>query len=495
MARSRAASKCARVLLPVGLVLLTGTLPAHALVNPVTFNFSGGTAGNYDWYDGSNWTYTDSTVPTPLTGTGVIPGQIGQYYPAGDKVIIGETTGDRTITTPTVTSNVFEFTMTQTPTSSGVNTLKLGGNLYQYGYPWTFTVNNTTGDASKMVIDLNGYTLGAYIGSYDYVTFKNSVPGGSIVDSYGPGIYHSIIESGVTIKATGWMWSGGNTNNWMPGSRLVLTNSVTMYTYGDQQAYQMDIGESGNPTQGAMVLVNNWAQSVKSDVVIYAPTSGNPLSLGNSTFSVGGNFTDYGADSADSYTDGTIIFNGSPATARNISIDRHLNSTVDIRVGNSSADKGNIKLAQNLDMAGDFYVTNGSAIDLGDPMLTVGSFTQLADPLAAATSIDIGIDLTGVPGTVQVNGDLTLNDFTLHIYGHTDLTQDLVIFTYTGSLIGTPNLVGIDVDTSTGRLYYDALVASGGQVKLTNLFIPEPASLALLAAGGLLMLRRHRSER
>jgi hypothetical protein len=218
------------------------------------------------------------------------------------------------------------------------------------------------------------------------------------------------------------------------------------------------------------------------------------------TFSVAGNFIDHGLAGDPSYTTGSvtphysaIVFNGNPVTARTVSIARNItDNSVDFRVGNSSADKGNIKLGQPMTVAGDFSVTNGSALDLGDPMLTVGSFTQLADPLSVANSIEIGIDLTGVPGSVTVNGDLTLNDFTLHIYGDTSLTQDLVLFTYTGSLIGTPNLVGIDVDTSTGRLYYDQFVVSGGQVMLTNVFIPEPASLGMLALGGVALLRRRR---
>ena len=88
-----------------------------------------------------------------------------------------------------------------------------------------------------------------------------------------------------------------------------------------------------------------------------------------------------------------------------------------------------------------------------------------------------------------------LNDFVLNAAGGLPGVNDSILFTYTGNLIGTPNIVGLNIETVTGKFTYSGLVWGDGVVKLLNVEIPEPATAGMIGlVGGMLALKRRRGR-
>src|SRR4051812_34107466 len=72
---------------------------------PATYNWIGGDSGNLIWDNAANW--QDAT-----NNSGQVPGSHGQIYPSsvppgGDTPVIGDSQGNRTITTPSYATNVY----------------------------------------------------------------------------------------------------------------------------------------------------------------------------------------------------------------------------------------------------------------------------------------------------------------------------------------------------------------------------------------------------
>jgi hypothetical protein len=282
----------------VGVVCGSACLPAHALVGPITLDWIGGTSGDLAWDDGNNWFYTDADSPTPSSGTGIVAGNTPGYYPptGGHITNIGDTTADRIITSPSYLVSLYQWHMTQSAGSTGVNALKLGGDMYIYSAYQNFS--NSSGNSANMVVDLNGRTITGYLTIYQGVTLSNSGTGGAVSDIYGPVVYGgTVVEPGVNVITTGAYYGDGGPVNWMPGSQLTVRGSSFFYNYRNENPYRLQIGESGAATQGSLLLYAFFgAQSVQTDVEIMAPTGapGNPLQIGEGTYGgtnlrVGGN--------------------------------------------------------------------------------------------------------------------------------------------------------------------------------------------------------------
>lgn len=435
----------------------------------------------------------------------------------GEIAIIGDTTADRTITTPNTPTTTYGLDWTQSATSTGVNKIVLGSDMTVNGYTGypaagLARISNAAGSPANLVLDLNGHTLDVtqwIYAAFNNMTIISSAPGGRmyyrVISGNGPNL---VIGDGVTFESptAEGVYFGGTGMDYNPNS-LQLLSAVGGYTmtYGTNGGhlgrFQVGLPSNSGLTKltlspyGYQVLVSN-----SVELFVPAGDTGQVLDLQASAMFVGGNFIDHGPVNGAGYGDGNsasyptqrygkIVFNNSPVTPSTVSIPRNT-LTNDFFVGNPAtpADTGNIVLSHDLTTTALIAVSTDSKLDVADKIAAAGTFT-------AAAGSKFGLTFGDTNGAIHVTGDLTLSTFSL------DLTllggngwvngTDLVLFTYGGSLIGTPTLTALTVFP---EFTYGGLYSGGGEVRLTNVTIPEPASLGLLALGGL-MLPRRRSSR
>lgn len=469
----------------------------------ITYTWQGATSGNQVWNLGSNW--NPATVPNA----------------DGALVVISDTiTGDRTITTPSSLLTLTRLTWTRQAGASGVDTLKLGGDVYmndngnvaanRQNY---FNITNAAA-ASNMVVDLNGHTLTMKLGNGaktlldSKITLLSSATGGKVVSrAFAAMNADVVIGAGVTVRTEGTTGVGsliGGT--WHATSVLQIANAnsdlteqVTLRGSGGSWGTgpgSLIIGDSSlaNPTRALFQFEN---PRVQGDVTISTTTTANSYSnigwRGTREMYVGGNFTDYATGNldyfyhADAGSRGTIVFNGGITNERTLTISRTGLTKTGFRVGNTIAEKGNVKLGADLTTQDGFTVKDGSRFNLADKTLTTGSFTGEAGATLAFTFGDADTGLVNVTGT----NALTLGNFTLDLAlsGTWTGSKKLVLFTYVGDQIVAPTITLGNVPTGFS---YGQVKTDGGEVYLTTAAIPEPAGLGLLTLGGLLSLRRRK---
>jgi hypothetical protein len=289
---------------------------------------------------------------------------------------------------------------------------------------------------------------------------------------------------------------------------LIASSVILNGTWDVASTLRLDIAGThtilGSPTPIGSIQVgdtsNNATMSINPGVPLSAERNVTVAAGSNINFVAGviqllavkGNLIDPNtAGNYGSPTNSTVAFYGSPYPASIVSIARTGLSNA-FRVGDNggdfggtaSASNGNIKLANDLATTGTFLVRGGSRVNTDTYTITSGNFT-------ADNASIFGYSVGGADaGLIQVNGNLTLNNFVLDMVSTGGWVNgtDLNLFTYTGTLTGTPN---VTLGQVPGVFSYSSLVASGGVVKLTNLVLPEPSSsLVLLGAAVAIMCRR-----
>src|SRR5690606_5237285 len=122
-------------------------------------------------------------------------------------------------------------------------------------------------------------------------------------------------------------------------------------------------------------------------------------------------------------------------------IDVRRNTSSNFYVGMIAADvpdniaDGHVRLGHDLTTTGQVRVAGGSSLDVAGHTIQTNSFAALS---GARLAYQYGLDA----GVIDVIGDLTLDAFTLDLVrtGQINDGADVVLFTYGGSLIGTPTL-------------------------------------------------------
>lgn len=453
------------------------------------------------WGDGSNGPLTSGTHAWETKGNWTNDDPPDEFVETndGEAANIGNVTGNRTITTSTFL-RFHDLQWTQS-TPGVVNRIKLGED-------WVARTNqnvitNSTGDAATMVFDVNGnqadFNSSALQMSGWLVTWTSSQPGGLITnDTIGLNA-NAIVGPNVTLQANS---TGGNIlqGHWditatfraRPGNATsrfdwIRGTGIGNIVVGDGVTeHLMTWGTDSN--SAVQVIKGNVTVMEKGRWVFGANAQG-------SRFIVGGNFIDTNTDNlgygGDSSKDDVLIFALSPSTARTVDV-RRTGLTNDVQVGSNYAGVGNgtfghIALAHDFTTAGSFRILGGSTVDLTVHDLNTGTFT-LDDGAA------IGLTLGPTTSLISVT-DLSLDDFVLRVLtlpnNGWQNGSDLVLFNYSDAL---NNLMSLDEPTiivSDGWLRYDAFVAEGGVVMLTNVWVPEPGVAAtLLAMAGLLQRRR-----
>ncbi len=468
----------------LGVFLIPTMLPAAN----VLVTWSGGGSGSYSWASDANWS---SSAPS-------------WHYPDNDAndiyfAQINDSNGARVVDTgAAITIRGFSFVQSS---ATGSMLLNLGGNFTATGsatsgIPETGFVNST-GDASRMVIDLHGYDLNVDLpearinltAASNYTVRSTSDAGGTYrVARISTSATNVHIENNVSLKITGGgqhafaasvEWSAGSTLLYAPTSANGLGSGGTI------DLGNIIIGDAASTQATAAVLRNNNFR-VRGDFTVASHVGGAVSSFTmdsvNRNIYVGGNFTDTGTSG--DYGGGTIHFNGGAGSERLVEIARAGLST-HFRVGETAA--GNIRLARDLATTGGFTVLQGSRVNVDGHQLKAGNMVVES---GASLKLTFGAE----SGSFVSTGNLSLNSFALELeYDGSEWVDgsNLTLFTYQGTFAGVPALASVSgTGFSYGALVHDDV---NKLVYLSNVHVvPEPGAVALwgAAATGAVLLRR-----
>lgn len=454
----------ANVLLLAAAACLAQTGSLSAAVTYI--EFIGPTSGTVQWTNTANW--SEGNVPD-------IRGDNGEVA-----VITNVITADRTIELP-ADLEISGFEWNYESGATGVDTLKLLGDVTVTGPDddQCLQVFNGASDRAKMIVDLDGHTFAAPGGrkysslAEHLLTITSSSPGGVFTQrQLGDA---ALIASNVTARVSG----GGHVQN-LSGLWSLFEDGSTfhldMVSRLDQffNVYDMVVGRADGSVNayGSLRQYGNKDFTVRNDLTLHPGGIGIGWYASGFVLLVGGDFTDNGSGDYGG-ADGDIIFNGG-GNAQHVSMTRTGITDTAFLVGSSSA-SGYVVLDHALSTQDELGITAASHLDVGVHTATGGTVT-VADGAeitvtAAAASGCIVASNTGIG-----SGDLTLNEFTLHLVdgGGWDDGEDLVLFRFDGTLTGTPTLAA---DSELGEFYHDGLVVDDSTVRLTHLAISPQGTL------------------
>ncbi len=473
--------------------LLGISVPFNSFAADVSTQWNGGNSGTYAWELAGNW-------------TNGLPDNGSNRYEA----IIGDSTGARVITTSgDITVSRIQISQS-TATATAGTVLKLGGNLTVNGnsisaFPNASGISNSTGDASKVIIDLGGYdfTVDSTVSYSNFAdatnfTLRSTGDAGGVYAVrriYSSSNRNVRVENNVTVKLTqanqaqfirGYSFAAQSTL-WLAatGTFTSLRSSSTLanFVVGDDNATAGTVAMlAGNVRVDGNTLLSSFSGATGGEA--------SRLALEGMTLQAGGNFTDEGSDGG-SYGSGTIVLTGASGTAQTVRIGRQ-SLTNDFQIGEAVNKVSDVVLAADLSTSGSVHLLENSSLDLESYRLNGGT-VRIDSGASLALTFGLGSD-----GLIEA-GDLLLEGFNLSLNyngsGWLD-GSDLLLFTYTGdSEDVNPFLSALSLDGFTyGGLVHD--VASK-QVYLSDVAaIPEPGAvmLALLGLGGVLAMRSGRRK-
>ena len=432
-------------------------------------------------------------------------------YPDGsdDTAIIGNATADRFITTANALTIGLIPTWTQN--DDATNMIVLGGDMYTAGNLQCIQ-SNDSGNAMNMVIDLNGHT------------FRRRYTSVAVQDTGGSG--YAMITS-----ASGGTWQAGRLYqmpaNAVIGAGVIVLGDSTSRDYvngiwdptsiywvtpnGRKDCYEIRapagvghliIGDTNNAYSTTMsvfrtlttgrvhgnLTINTYSGATDGDAsdLIF---NTNMAATWFTKLLVGGNFIDaatdasgYGGNTRGSTGRDSIAFNGSPATARTVSIGRS-GLQNDFYVGVDASDTGHIVLEKDLTTSGRFQVNTGSTLDVADKTITLHEVAATTPAQDGAFTVQEGATLAFEVGTLAAGTincvDLTLGNYTLDLdVNASGPSSDLVLFTYSGTL-SSANEPTINI-TSGAPAQWDAYSTTAGEVKLTNFSVPDTGTCIII---------------
>lgn len=485
--------------------ILTTCMSGYVAADNITSTWIGTGDGTASWNSTSNW--DTSTWPRNHGGD--------NYF-----AVIGDATGDRVITVPSIGINGFSINQTS---MTGSTTLRFNGVLTILGdsaFGASTGVTNTTGDLSRVKFDLNNQTLnliqfgtltGLRTGGYTVGSSSESGGGTFVTRTWRDDLEDAQginVEDNVTIQL-----AIGETSTITSKSTISSTSTIHLnYAVTNAVSFRVDnetpIGNLviGSASNSAATKVSSTGSStaggplrVLGDVHIHSyvgATGGAASELAISVSSyhrslyVGGSFIDAGSDDF-TYGNGNvrIYFNGGTGVEKTLSTGRSVQNA--FQVGESAVKAGNIALGKNLTTTGNFTVLENSRLNLESYSLNSGSFI-------GGEGANLAFTFGSLNGQVLTE-DLTLGEFNLELFYDGSQWQDgddLVLFDYTGTFTGDPTLGQFELPEGwmADGLVHDSLAKT---IYVSNLSsIPEPASMGLfLTACGLFLTARRRYSR
>ncbi|MEO8204767.1 MAG: hypothetical protein ABI615_01210, partial [Chthoniobacterales bacterium] len=485
-----------------------------------TYTFNSALTGSQSWTTTTNWSPTGN------------PGSAGSYT---DVATIAPVSGALNVTTPGSATTIGLINLTGS--AGNALTLTLGNDLIIdtiHTAAARSTFNNTSGVASNLVLDLNGYNFTAITTSggnnYGFAilmgsglsmnitsnsggTFTNDGWGasftGPFVNLQGNATARVQLGGAYTVYANNTTFSSGSTFVVAGGGASAGASTVALYAKATTPFGNLVLGDTVNSAHYTDVVMQTAAggqtATIAGNLSLLGGKTNMYLGYNSSSYfkalKIAGNFTDEGG-SVSGYnktggtpSNSTISFTGGAGTEHTVSVNRNLGvisgTVTNFEVGDGTT-AGNIKLVNPsatvgaLYMAGSMTVYAGSRLNL-DHSTTTGNVASLrAGSIIVGTGATIGVTFGDHSGyavadaTLGGTGNLTLNTFNLELNysgsGWVD-GSDLLLFHFTGSLTGTPTLGTVSVTGyNYGGLFYDNLTKNVYLTGLTAVPVPEPGS-------------------
>jgi hypothetical protein len=490
------------VLLALAVVAVAIAFPSHLLASRGDAFWVGPTTGTADWDDSTNWNFPE--------GEGV--GAPGIPDEGNEKAFVESTlTGDRDIRWKGFgfEKGPLEFRWTANGTAVDKITLEEDMYLMPSGMPPVWWVN-TSGDSSKMVLDLNGFSatnLPAQMlvpgmtftdssvgqtGALDFPMGFRLAGGNGTPITDGPGPSDIVFDPSIEIR------SGPGNNSQIQLYGHTLPN-LTFYHDPDRPGFRHQWQKPGDSGSGAidnltmegpgyLQVLGGGPKQINGDLVFPLDPSGHTGLTGGSihaTLMIKGDLIDPNTtwtEFGSVYDQGQLNFNGGDPNGDSPvqTVEIHQSDLgFRLQVGDYS----------HLRLGSDYHSTNplgeypgsginsrigiGSKLDVGSHTFTTVDLANLGGHDNAAPTF-----IYGDGGAINVTQALiNLMDFNVEI---TDLSShtsgdDFILFTYadssvigSGTNIMSPNLLSavLPAGWTHGGMEYDGM--TGGTIRLVD---------------------------
>ena len=457
-----------------------------------------------NWYPGTG----SVDVAWPNTGT-----DVASFYLPKDYTYVQIGNGD-TISAQQVEITAYGYTFTGTNTGANATTLNIAeltidpaisglvANQNSSAFFNSGTVNitnvDTNGDTNSQTMQVNGAvvnftgTLGAHLAlNIDAGTLNlNSAAQMPTATSPGSQIYGGTLNTSVDIATA------------MPLSRLINT----MAFGGGHTLEFSNASAAPNGNFAPNVLVGSTVQFDGNEANSTSAQAWTLAKYGPGSLILTGKYYSYGATTVGLQTVGSTT---SPSAGGTLEVDGSFNINTHAGLASDFVVNNGILQGKGT-IAGTVTVGNTYATTLGNAVLSAGignslttgalTFVNNGTTNNAVYSVDINSS-TLLSGDVVVNGNLALGNGVAALnvtdLGSAVLTGGQVFtilnpgsgYTTTGYFFGDPTGTNITVGLNTFTISYSG-GANGNAVTLTSVAtnIPEPATLGLLAVGGLMLL-------
>ena len=331
---------------------------------------------------------------------------------------------------------------------------------------------------------------------------------------------------GGTLNVTGDITESGGAvtltlNRTASGGHTITLSGNNNYTGGTNLS-----GAGGKLNIGSATAIGTGTLAMGTSSHTVDNTSGGDMTLNNALALNNSSFTFSGSSSMT--MNGALTFGGTPASY-SVTVSSNtltLNGAMSGGSGRTitKLGAGTLALGGGNTTTGPMVVTAGTLLVNGDHSAATGNVTVNSNAtlggtgiVGGATTINGKLSAGNSPGTLTFNASLTLANGSTAIFEAGDLVNvggaltltdnwtlalgvgfvdggSVTLFNY-GSLTASPDLVPTFNITNLGFTPSGtlSLTDTGSSIVLNGVHvIPEPASMALLAMGGLMMVKRRR---